>query len=144
MSIGRWVAGARAGLMLSGLLAVLAGLTGCHATYVSTPELPATLWLKDVNTGGVIWSMDVPVQHKLSVKFDHEGGGGRNDANGKALLMAVQSAEKFPQNYTLEVTNPGGHSSRPVKKTASRHSRHEEYVLCDFDTQPSTFVFPIL
>ena len=32
--------------------------------------------------------------------------------------MAVQSAEKFPQNYTLEVTNPGGHSSRPVKKNA--------------------------
>ncbi len=48
----------------------------------------------------------------------NEGGGGRNDENGKPLLMAVQSAEKFPQNYTLEVTNPGGHSSRPVKKNA--------------------------
>ena len=35
----------------------------------------------------------------------NEGGGGRNDENGKPLLMAVQSAEKFPQNYTMEVTN---------------------------------------
>jgi len=41
--------------------------------------------------------------------------------NGKALLMGVQSAEKFPQNYTLEVTNPGGHSSRPVKNNAIYH-----------------------
>lgn len=48
----------------------------------------------------------------------NEGGGGRYDENGKPLLMAVQSAEKFPQNYTIEVTNPGGHSSRPVKKNA--------------------------
>jgi acetylornithine deacetylase/succinyl-diaminopimelate desuccinylase-like protein len=48
----------------------------------------------------------------------NEGGGGRNDQNGKPLLMVVQAAEKFPQNYTLEVTNPGGHSARPVKKNA--------------------------
>ncbi len=48
----------------------------------------------------------------------NEGGGGDNDDHGKALLMEVQSAEKFPQNYTLEVTNPGGHSSRPVEKNA--------------------------
>jgi acetylornithine deacetylase/succinyl-diaminopimelate desuccinylase-like protein len=48
----------------------------------------------------------------------NEGGGGDNDEQGKPLLMEVQSAEKFPQNYTLEVTNPGGHSSRPVKKNA--------------------------
>jgi acetylornithine deacetylase/succinyl-diaminopimelate desuccinylase-like protein len=51
----------------------------------------------------------------------NEGGGGDNDDNGKALLMGVQSAEKFPQNYTLEVTNPGGHSSRPVKNNAIYH-----------------------
>src|SRR5215467_13700723 len=48
----------------------------------------------------------------------NEGGGGRNDQNGKPLLMVVQAAEKFPQNYTLEVTNPGGHSARPVPKKA--------------------------
>jgi acetylornithine deacetylase/succinyl-diaminopimelate desuccinylase-like protein len=48
----------------------------------------------------------------------NESGGGRNDQNGKPLLMVVQAAEKFPQNYTVEVTNPGGHSARPVKKNA--------------------------
>ncbi len=37
--------------------------------YASTPELPATLWVKDVNTGRAVWSMDVPVQYKLKVEF---------------------------------------------------------------------------
>ena len=48
----------------------------------------------------------------------NEGGGGRLDKDGKPLIMTVQAAEKFPQDYILEVTNPGGHSSRPVKKNA--------------------------
>ena len=48
----------------------------------------------------------------------NEGGGGRLDSQGKPLIMTVQAAEKFPQDYILEVTNPGGHSSRPVKKNA--------------------------
>ena len=48
----------------------------------------------------------------------NEGGGGRLDNNGKPLIMTVQAAEKFPQDYTLQVTNPGGHSARPVPKNA--------------------------
>ena len=51
----------------------------------------------------------------------NEGGGGRLDEKGKPLIMTVQAAEKFPQNYTLEVTNPGGHSSRPVPNNAIYH-----------------------
>ena len=51
----------------------------------------------------------------------NEGAGGRNDANGKAMVMNVQAGEKFPQDYRLEVTNPGGHSSRPVKNNAIYH-----------------------
>ena len=51
----------------------------------------------------------------------NEGGGGRLDDNGKPLIMTVQAAEKFPQNYQLEVTNPGGHSSRPVPDNAIYH-----------------------
>jgi acetylornithine deacetylase/succinyl-diaminopimelate desuccinylase-like protein len=65
----------------------------------------------------------------------NEGGGGRNDENGRPLLMAVQSAEKFPQNYTLEVTNPGGHSSRPVQKNAI-------YQLAAALTKVSDYQFP--
>ena len=48
----------------------------------------------------------------------NEGGGGRLDASGKPLVLTIQAAEKFPQNYQLEVTNPGGHSSRPVPDNA--------------------------
>jgi acetylornithine deacetylase/succinyl-diaminopimelate desuccinylase-like protein len=51
----------------------------------------------------------------------NEGGGGRLDASGKPLILTVQAAEKFPQNYKLEVTNPGGHSSRPVPNNAIYH-----------------------
>jgi len=65
----------------------------------------------------------------------NEGGGGENNADGKPLLMAVQAAEKFPQNYTLEVTNPGGHSSRPVKKNAI-------YQLAAALTKISQYQFP--
>src|SRR5215471_6357025 len=51
----------------------------------------------------------------------NEGGGGRLDEKGRPQLMTVQAAEKFPQNYLLEVTNPGGHSSRPVPNNAIYH-----------------------
>jgi acetylornithine deacetylase/succinyl-diaminopimelate desuccinylase-like protein len=48
----------------------------------------------------------------------NEGAWGEMDAAGKRVAMQVEAAEKFPQNYRLEVTNPGGHSSRPVKDNA--------------------------
>ena len=48
----------------------------------------------------------------------NEGGGGLLDASGKPVMMSVEAAEKTPQNYVLTVTNPGGHSSRPVKPNA--------------------------
>jgi acetylornithine deacetylase/succinyl-diaminopimelate desuccinylase-like protein len=48
----------------------------------------------------------------------NEGGGGRLDANGKRMFLGIQVGEKLPQNYTLTVTNPGGHSSRPVPDNA--------------------------
>jgi acetylornithine deacetylase/succinyl-diaminopimelate desuccinylase-like protein len=51
----------------------------------------------------------------------NEGGGGRLDDNGKPLALTVQAGEKYPQNYTLEVTNPGGHSSRPTRNNAIYH-----------------------
>ena len=35
--------------------------------------------------------------------------------------MQIQAGEKFPQNYRIEVTNKGGHSSRPVKDNAIYH-----------------------
>ena len=43
----------------------------------------------------------------------NEGGGGRVDPTGKPLVLAMQVSEKTSQNYTIEVRNPGGHSSLP-------------------------------
>jgi acetylornithine deacetylase/succinyl-diaminopimelate desuccinylase-like protein len=48
----------------------------------------------------------------------NEGAAGELDKDGKRISLDVQAGEKFPQNYQLEVTNPGGHSSRPVKDNA--------------------------
>jgi len=51
----------------------------------------------------------------------NEGGGGLLDANGKPMFLGIQVGEKLSQNYTLEVTNPGGHSSRPLPDNAIYH-----------------------
>ncbi len=51
----------------------------------------------------------------------NEGAAGELDAKGNRVSLDVEAGEKFPQNYRLEVTNPGGHSSRPVKNNAIYH-----------------------
>ncbi|MBP6554992.1 MAG: M20/M25/M40 family metallo-hydrolase [Novosphingobium sp.] len=48
----------------------------------------------------------------------NEGGGGRSDGNGKLLVQTVQVGEKAYQDFTLTVTNPGGHSSAPIRDNA--------------------------
>jgi acetylornithine deacetylase/succinyl-diaminopimelate desuccinylase-like protein len=50
----------------------------------------------------------------------NEGGGGRV-RDGKKLSHDIQASEKKFQNFQLEATNPGGHSSRPVKDNAITH-----------------------
>ena len=51
----------------------------------------------------------------------NEGAAGELDMSGNRIAMEVEAGEKFPQNYRLEVTNKGGHSSRPVKDNAIYH-----------------------
>jgi acetylornithine deacetylase/succinyl-diaminopimelate desuccinylase-like protein len=48
----------------------------------------------------------------------NEGARGELDAAGQRVALEVQAGEKMAQNYRLEVTNPGGHSSLPVKDNA--------------------------
>jgi len=48
----------------------------------------------------------------------NEGAGGELDTEGHKIAFEVQAGEKAAQNYRLEVTNPGGHSSRPMKDNA--------------------------
>jgi acetylornithine deacetylase/succinyl-diaminopimelate desuccinylase-like protein len=66
----------------------------------------------------------------------NEGAGGRLDKGGKPIALNVEAGEKFPQDYQFEVTNPGGHSSRPSKNNAIYH-------LAAALTRVSEYEFPI-
>lgn len=48
----------------------------------------------------------------------NEGGGGDTDGHGKLVSQSMQVGEKAVQNFRLEATNPGGHSSIPVRENA--------------------------
>ncbi|MDO9471816.1 MAG: M20/M25/M40 family metallo-hydrolase [Caulobacter sp.] len=48
----------------------------------------------------------------------NEGAGGLLGPDGKPVSLSIQSGEKIYQDFHFEVTNPGGHSSRPVKENA--------------------------
>ena len=55
--------------------------------------------------------------------------------DGRYLLNSIQPSEKLYQSYRLEVRNPGGHSSRPVKDNAIYH-------LAEGLTRLSKYQFP--
>ncbi|MEQ8314982.1 MAG: M20/M25/M40 family metallo-hydrolase [Gammaproteobacteria bacterium] len=65
----------------------------------------------------------------------NEGGGG-SIRDGVYISNNVQASEKVYQSYTLEVTNPGGHSSLPVKDNAIYH-------LADALTRIRDYDFPV-
>lgn len=48
----------------------------------------------------------------------NEGGGGDTDGKGKLVTQTIQVGEKIYQDYKLVATNPGGHSSQPVRDNA--------------------------
>lgn len=59
--------------------------------------------------------------HREWVQADfaiNEGAGGVLGPDGQPLVFNVQAGEKIHQVMTLTVTNPGGHSSRPVPENA--------------------------
>jgi acetylornithine deacetylase/succinyl-diaminopimelate desuccinylase-like protein len=66
----------------------------------------------------------------------NEGAGGRLNKDGQRIYNGVQAGEKVYQDYRLEVTNQGGHSSRPVKDNAI-------YRLAAGLTKLSQYSFPI-
>lgn len=69
---------------------------------------------------GVTWLLE---NHGELIDADYalnEGGGG-GMRNGVHVLNAVQASEKVYQSFILETTNPGGHSSLPVKDNAIYH-----------------------
>ncbi len=66
----------------------------------------------------------------------NEGAWGTLDEQGRRIMITVQAGEKASQDYRLEVRNPGGHSSRPVKDNAI-------YRLAAGLTRLSQYEFPI-
>jgi acetylornithine deacetylase/succinyl-diaminopimelate desuccinylase-like protein len=50
-----------------------------------------------------------------------EGVDGDLDVKGRRVALGILAAEKTSQNFVLEATNPGGHSSRPVPDNAIYH-----------------------
>jgi acetylornithine deacetylase/succinyl-diaminopimelate desuccinylase-like protein len=48
----------------------------------------------------------------------NEGGGGDTDGHGKLIDQSMQVGEKTVQNFRLQATNEGGHSSIPIRDNA--------------------------
>ena len=72
------------------------------------------------NHNGVQWLLE---NHRDLIDAEYalnEGGGGAMK-DGRHIANGVQASEKVYQTFTLEVTNPGGHSSLPLKDNAIYH-----------------------
>ncbi|CAH0495112.1 M20/M25/M40 family metallo-hydrolase [Novosphingobium sp. CECT 9465] len=71
----------------------------------------------------------------------NEGGSGRTDKpledGGRVVVQTIHVGEKTPVNYRIEATNPGGHSSTPVKDNAI-------YALADALARLRDFDFPVM
>jgi acetylornithine deacetylase/succinyl-diaminopimelate desuccinylase-like protein len=81
---------------------------------------------------GVAWLLK---EHRALIEAElaiNEGGGGAL-SNGRRVANSIQASEKIVQNYRLEVTNRGGHSSLPVKDNAIWHLAGGLARLADFD-----------
>jgi len=72
----------------------------------------------------------------VDAEFAINEGGGGNMRQGKYLTNEVQASEKVYQDFKLEVTNSGGHSSMPVKDNAIYH-------LAQGLARLSAFEFPV-
>lgn len=66
----------------------------------------------------------------------NEGAGGMLTPQGQPIAFNIQAGEKVHQVMTLTVTNPGGHSSRPVPENAI-------YRLSAALTRLSQYNFPV-
>jgi acetylornithine deacetylase/succinyl-diaminopimelate desuccinylase-like protein len=89
-----------------------------------TPERDLILALTADEEGGdyngAAWLV---AEHRdlVDAEFAINEGGGGNMRKGKYLTNEIQAAEKVYQDFHLEVTNSGGHSSLPIKDNAIYH-----------------------
>ena len=75
---------------------------------------------EEADSSGIQWLIH-NAYAKIDAEFAINEGGGGNMRKGKYLTNEVQASEKVFQDFHLEVTNPGGHSSLPVKDNAIYH-----------------------
>jgi acetylornithine deacetylase/succinyl-diaminopimelate desuccinylase-like protein len=100
------------------------------------PERDLILALTADEEGGSFNGVDWLVKnHRQLIEAEfaiNEGGGGAM-RGGKYLTNEVQASEKVFQDFNLEVTNSGGHSSLPVKDNAIYHLAEGLARLAKFD-----------
>ncbi|MFI4968660.1 MAG: M20/M25/M40 family metallo-hydrolase [Lysobacterales bacterium] len=65
---------------------------------------------------GVSWLIETHPELLKAAFALNEGAGGELDAHDKPVALQVQAGEKVYQDFKLEATDAGGHSSRPTKK----------------------------
>jgi len=65
-----------------------------------------------------------------------DGGGGTMAGDERAVVYSIQTAEKTYATFEIEVSNPGGHSSRPRKDNAI-------YQLADALKRLEAYAFPV-
>jgi acetylornithine deacetylase/succinyl-diaminopimelate desuccinylase-like protein len=67
---------------------------------------------------GVSWLLKTHPQLMQAAFALNEGAGGELDAHGRPVALQIQAGEKVYQDFRLETTDVGGHSSRPTKRNA--------------------------
>ena len=88
------------------------------------PDRDLILALTADEEGGPVNGVDWLVRnHKdlIEAEFAINEGGGGTIRKGKYRTNEIQASEKVYQDFKLEVTNSGGHSSLPVKDNAIYH-----------------------
>jgi acetylornithine deacetylase/succinyl-diaminopimelate desuccinylase-like protein len=77
--------------------------------------------------------MHIILWYSLALIALNEIAYGVLDEQGRRVVMEVEAGEKTDQDFRLEVTNPGGHSSRPIKNNAIYHLAAGLMRLGDYD-----------
>ena len=105
-----------------------------------TPDRDLLVALTDDEEGGdhngVAWLLEHRPDLIPSAYVINTDAGGGQMSRGRRLRNPVQTSEKVYATYRLEVTNPGGHSSLPVRDNAI-------YTLAKGLDRLSRFDFPV-
>ncbi|PZO89541.1 MAG: hypothetical protein DI623_09885 [Sphingomonas sanxanigenens] len=87
---------------------------------------------KGADLAATEWRSLIDAEYALNA----DAGGGAKGPDGKLLGFAFQTSEKTYADYTLTVTNPGGHSSRPRPDNAIYELAAGLTKLADYRFQP--------